>query len=54
MAYSSFGPDYNHVLFGYPNRQLGWIYSRYPRLNEEIYRTLLLHFKNNGYEESKI
>lgn len=47
-------PDYNYLLFGYPNRQMGWIYSLYPKLDEEKYRALLLYFKNNGYEESKI
>lgn len=46
-------PDDNYLLFGYPNRQLGWIYSRSPKIDEKSYRELLRHFEEQGYDSSR-
>lgn len=46
-------PDENYILFGYPNRQLGWIYSRSPSINEKTYQELLRHFAGEGYDPSR-
>jgi apolipoprotein D and lipocalin family protein len=46
-------PDENYLLFGEPNRQLGWIYSRSPLINEKTYQELLRHFGAEGYDASR-
>ena len=51
LLYTS--PDYHYLLFGYPNRKLGWIYSRSPRIDEKTYQELLRHFAAEGYDTSR-
>ena len=46
-------PDDNHLLFGEPNRELGWIYSHSPLIDEKSYRELLRHFEEQGYDSSR-
>jgi apolipoprotein D and lipocalin family protein len=46
-------PDSNYLLFGYPNRRLAWIYSRFPTIDEKTYQELLRHFAAEGYETSR-
>jgi apolipoprotein D and lipocalin family protein len=46
-------PRYEYALFGYPNRQLGWIYSRQPRIEEKTYQSLLQRFAEEGYDPKR-
>jgi apolipoprotein D and lipocalin family protein len=47
-------PDDRYVLFGYPDRSLGWIYSRSQTIDETAYQSLLERFRALGYDSSKI
>jgi apolipoprotein D and lipocalin family protein len=46
-------PDYRYVLFGYPDRSLGWIYARKPRLDDATYQAAMTHFARAGYDTGK-
>ncbi len=46
-------PDYQFVLFGEEDRQLGWIYSRTPTIDEGRYQALLARFATLGYDKSR-
>jgi apolipoprotein D and lipocalin family protein len=41
------------VLFGYPDRSLGWIFSRTPTLDDATYAALLEKFRAVGYDVTK-
>jgi apolipoprotein D and lipocalin family protein len=46
-------PDYNYVLFGYPDRSLGWIFSRAVTIDDATYAALLRRFQALGYDVAK-
>jgi len=46
-------PEYRYVLFGEDGRDLGWIYSRTPRITDADYQALLARFQAAGYDASK-
>ena len=46
-------PDYRYALFGYPDRSLGWIFSRTETINDATYAGLLEHFRAVGYDISR-
>jgi apolipoprotein D and lipocalin family protein len=46
-------PGYQFVLFGYPDRSLGWIFSRRQTIDEATYQSLLGRFGALGYDVSK-
>jgi apolipoprotein D and lipocalin family protein len=46
-------PGYRYVLFGYPDRSLGWIFSRRQTIDEPTYQALLARFAALGYDTSK-
>lgn len=45
-------PDYRYTLLGYPNKRLGWIFSRDPDMNEATYQSLLARLDAMGYDTS--
>ena len=45
-------PDYRFVLFGYPDRSLGWIFARTPTIDDATYTGLLERFRTLGYDIS--
>jgi len=46
-------PEYRYVLFGEDGRDLGWIYSRTPRITDADYQALLARFQAAGYDACK-
>jgi apolipoprotein D and lipocalin family protein len=46
-------PDYQVSLVGYPDRSLGWIFSRTPDMTDADYHALLARFAAEGYDTSK-
>lgn len=46
-------PDYQYTLLGYPDKSLGWVFSRQPRMDEETYRSLLARLQDMGYDISR-
>jgi apolipoprotein D and lipocalin family protein len=46
-------PAYRYALFAYPDRTLGWIYSRTPELDEATYQDLLGHFRDQGFDTTR-
>lgn len=46
-------PDYRTVLFGYPDRSLGWIFSRTPTIDDASYAAALERFRGLGYDTTK-
>ena len=46
-------PDYSVSLVGFPNRRLGWIFSRSKTMNEAEYRFYLRQFASQGYDISR-
>ena len=46
-------PDYRYVLFGYPDRSLGWIFSRTDTIDDATYADLLKRFQAVGYDTGK-
>lgn len=43
-------PDYRYTILGYPNKKLGWIFSREPSMSEDVYRSLLARLDAMGYD----
>jgi apolipoprotein D and lipocalin family protein len=43
-------PDYETALIGYPDRSLGWVFSRKPIMDDATYRALLGRFVAQGYD----
>ena len=43
-------PDYQTALIGYPDRSLGWIFSRKPTMDDATYESLLARFAAQGYD----
>jgi len=46
-------PDYRYTLLGYPDKSLGWIFSRDPDISDEMYRSLLARLNAMGYDTSR-
>lgn len=46
-------PDYRYTLLGYPNKKLGWIFSREPDMSDDTYRSLLARLDAMGYDTSQ-
>jgi apolipoprotein D and lipocalin family protein len=46
-------PDYSVSLVGFPNRSLGWIFSRDKTMSEADYRFYLSKFAAQGYDISR-
>ena len=46
-------PDYRWVLYGEDDRNLGWIYSRTPTIDDATYASLLEQFRRRGYDTSR-
>lgn len=46
-------PDYRYTILGYPDKSLGWIFSRDPQMSNETYRSLLQKLDAMGYDTSR-
>jgi apolipoprotein D and lipocalin family protein len=46
-------PDYRYTLLGYPDKSLGWIFSREPVMDDATYHELLARFDAMGYDTSR-
>jgi apolipoprotein D and lipocalin family protein len=46
-------PDYRYTLLGYPDKKLGWIFSREPQMDDATYRSLLARLDAMGYDTSQ-
>lgn len=46
-------PDYRYTLLGYPDKKLGWIFSREPEMDDATYHALLARFDAMGYDTSQ-
>jgi apolipoprotein D and lipocalin family protein len=46
-------PDYQVALIGYPDRSLGWVFSRKPVMDDATYQSLLARFAAQGYDISQ-
>ena len=44
---------YENTLLGYPDKSLGWIFSRSPEMSDAKYRELLGKFDEQGYDISR-
>lgn len=47
-------PDYRYTLLGYPDKSLGWVFSREPTMDDATYRTLLTRLEAMGYDISRL
>lgn len=46
-------PSYNLAVVGYPDRSMGWIFSRSPDISDADYQAALARFAQQGYDTSK-
>jgi apolipoprotein D and lipocalin family protein len=46
-------PDYRYTILGYPNKKLGWIFSRDPMMNDDTYRAMLARLDAMGYDTAR-
>ncbi len=46
-------PDYRYTIFGYPNKKLGWIFSREATMSDETYRSMLARLDAMGYDTTR-
>jgi apolipoprotein D and lipocalin family protein len=46
-------PDYRYTILGYPNKKLGWIFSRDPMMSDDTYRALLSRLDAMGYDTTR-
>lgn len=46
--------SYQYAVVGHPNRQYLWILCRQPRMDEELYQSLLARIADQGYDLSRI
>ncbi|KVH77890.1 lipocalin [Burkholderia cepacia] len=46
-------PDYRYTILGYPDKTLGWIFSREPTMDDATYRSLLARLDAMGYDTSR-
>lgn len=43
-------PDYSWALLGHPGRSHAWIFSREPRMDDDLYESLRERFRRYGYD----
>ena len=46
--------DYETALIGHPSRDLAWVYSRTPRMDDATYRKLLERLAGFGYDTGQL
>jgi apolipoprotein D and lipocalin family protein len=46
-------PDYRYTILGYPDRKLGWIFSREATMSDDTYRSLLARLDAMGYDTTR-
>ncbi|CAJ0807570.1 lipocalin family protein [Ralstonia holmesii] len=46
-------PEYRVTLLGYPDKSLGWVFSRDPNMSDADYRAALSRFDAMGYDISR-
>jgi apolipoprotein D and lipocalin family protein len=46
--------DYSYTVVGHPNRSYLWILSRTPKMNEEVYKQILIRIKEKQFDLSKL
>jgi apolipoprotein D and lipocalin family protein len=46
-------PGYRYTILGYPNKKLGWIFSREPTMSDDTYRALLARLDAMGYDTAR-
>lgn len=46
-------PEYRVTLLGYPDKSLGWVFSREPNMSDADYRAALGRFEAMGYDISR-
>jgi apolipoprotein D and lipocalin family protein len=46
-------PEYRVTLLGYPDKSLGWVFSRDPNMSDADYRAALSRFDEMGYDISR-
>jgi apolipoprotein D and lipocalin family protein len=46
--------DYSYAVVGHPNRSYLWILSRTPKMNEEVYKQILIRIKEKQFDLSKL
>lgn len=46
-------PAYQYALIGYPDKELGWVFSRSPDMPDDVYRSLMSRFDSQGYDVSR-
>lgn len=47
-------PDYDWALIGYPGRDLAWVFSRTPQMDDAQYQALLERMRGHGVDTSKL
>ncbi|WP_260392936.1 lipocalin family protein [Ralstonia sp. SET104] len=47
-------PDYRVTLLGYPDKSLGWVFSRDPDMSDADYRAALGRLEAMGYDTSRL
>lgn len=47
-------PMYQYTVLGYPDKSLGWIFSRTPYITEAKYQELLGKLEEQGYDISRV
>jgi len=48
------GPNYEYLVVGYPNREMLWIMSRTPELDDTSYAQILARLEAQHYDTSKL
>ena len=48
------GPDYEYAVVGAPNRDYLWILSRTPRIDEQLYESLVAKMASRGFETERM
>ena len=47
------GPSYEYAVVGHPDRKYGWILSRTPRMDEQLYQAILGRLRDQGYDTTR-
>ena len=45
-------PDYSWAIIGHPKREMGWVFSRDPKMTDELYESLLKKFEKYDYKST--
>lgn len=46
-------PDYRYTILGYPNKKLGWIFSRDPMMSDDTYHAMLACLDAISYDTTR-